>query len=201
MVEVYSPYATWKRVKVAARGANLFVYLGHGNGWPSNHGPFQPYTKDGLGLNRMAGGGNYNTTYYGELYIKRDLLLAPGAVVLLMRTCYAAGNPEGGGPTPVLDTARKRVDNYGAGFLRAGARVVIADIGGRAGYVLRALFKSGRTMREIFWSSPDADGRFREFITAKRSPTWAKGIMDPYRPKYYYRSIIGDLDYTASQWR
>src|SRR6188508_3867404 len=51
VVEIYSPNATWTRVRDALQGANLLIYLGHGNGWPSPYGPFQKNTKDGLGLN------------------------------------------------------------------------------------------------------------------------------------------------------
>ena len=32
VIEIYSPYATWSKVKAAAQGANLLIYLGHGNG-------------------------------------------------------------------------------------------------------------------------------------------------------------------------
>ena len=32
VTEIYSPYATWSKVKAAAQGANLLIYLGHGNG-------------------------------------------------------------------------------------------------------------------------------------------------------------------------
>ena len=41
VIEIYSPYATWSRVKAAAQGANLLIYLGHGNGYPSPYGAFQ----------------------------------------------------------------------------------------------------------------------------------------------------------------
>ena len=51
VTEIYSPYATWSKVKAAAQGANLLIYLGHGNGYPSPYGAFQRYTKDGIGLN------------------------------------------------------------------------------------------------------------------------------------------------------
>jgi hypothetical protein len=202
VVEIYTPYATWDRVREAARGAKLLVYLGHGNGWPSPYSPFQPYTKNGMGLNSSSGNGNHNTKYRGEYYVKGGLDLAPGAVVLLMRTCYSAGNGEGAGPTGRLSTARARVDNYGAGFLRAGAKVVISEILGSADYVLRGLLKTDRTMREIFWSAPNATGRWSSTMgTPKRSPSWARGILDPYRPDWYFRSIVGDLDYRASSWR
>ncbi len=52
VTEIYSPRATWARVKAAAKGANIFIYLGHGNGHPSPYGAFYADRKDGLGLNR-----------------------------------------------------------------------------------------------------------------------------------------------------
>ena len=41
VVKLTTPNATWSRVKAAMQGANVFVYLGHGNGWPSPYAPFQ----------------------------------------------------------------------------------------------------------------------------------------------------------------
>ena len=49
VTKIFTPNATWAKVKAAAQGANVFVYLGHGNGWPSIYAPFQMLTKDGLG--------------------------------------------------------------------------------------------------------------------------------------------------------
>src|SRR4051794_29764408 len=77
--ELYSPHATWSRVLSVSQGANVFIYLGHGNGWPSPYGPFQTMTKDGLGLN--ASDGSTTTKYYGEYYVGRDLNFAPNSVV------------------------------------------------------------------------------------------------------------------------
>ena len=56
VVKLVTPNATWANVKAAAQGANIFVYLGHGNGWPSIYPPFQTLTKDGLGLDPSGGG-------------------------------------------------------------------------------------------------------------------------------------------------
>lgn len=39
VTSVLAPHATWGRVVAAAQGANVFIYLGHGNGWPSPYGP------------------------------------------------------------------------------------------------------------------------------------------------------------------
>ena len=47
VVEIYSPNATWSRVSSAAKGANVLIYLGHGNGWPSPYAPFSTTSKDG----------------------------------------------------------------------------------------------------------------------------------------------------------
>src|SRR4051794_6335379 len=83
VVRVYSPNATWAKVKAAVAGASIVVYLGHGNGSPSPYGYDPLYTtKDGFGLNAVAGAGDYNVKYYGEPYMA-SLDLAPGAVVIL----------------------------------------------------------------------------------------------------------------------
>ena len=201
VVRIYSPYATWRRVTQKARGANVLVYLGHGKGWPSPYSPFQTRTKNGLGLNARAGNGNSNTKYYGERYLAKKLHLARNSVVILLRLCYASGNSEPGRPNPTLRIAKKRVDNYGSGFLRTGARAVIGETLGGAGYIFHGLFRTNRSLQQIFWDSPDATRRYRVAYRAARSPNWADAVLDPSRPGRYYRSIVGDLDMTASQWR
>jgi hypothetical protein len=203
VTKIYTPYATWSRVKQVAQGANVFIYLGHGNGWPSPYKPFQTYTKDGLGLNAKAGAGsgNNNLKYWGERYLAADLNLASNAVVILMRLCYASGNSEMGKPYPTKDVAKARVDNYGSGFLRTGARVVFAEGLGKSGYIFKALFSSNKTMHEIFWSDPSATFKYRMAFSSNRSPSWARAEMDPRWPGSYYRSVIGDLSMTAGDWR
>ena len=142
VVEIYSPNATWSRVKAAAQGAKVLIYLGHGNGHPSPYGAFSKYTKDGFGLNRSAGNGNYNTKYCGEYYIRTQIDLAPNAVVILNRLCYASGNSEWGRANPTKTVAKQRVDNYASGFLRAGARAVFAEGITNASYILYGLFRT-----------------------------------------------------------
>jgi hypothetical protein len=199
VTKVYTPNATWARVKAAARGAHVFVYLGHGNGWPSPYRPFQTRTKNGVGINSAAGRGNNNHKYYGERFMASELQLAPNAVVILMRLCYAAGNSEPGKPNPTRKVAMERVDNYAAGFLRGGASVVIAEGLGRSRYIFQGLFKSDKTMAEIFWSAPNATLRYRVNFNPSRSS--GKALLDPRKPSSYYRSIVGKLDMKASAWR
>jgi hypothetical protein len=200
VTEIYSPYATWTKVKAATRGANLLIYLGHGNGYPSPYGAFQRYTKDGMGLNATSGNGNYNVKYWGEYYIDRDIQMARNAVVILNRLCYASGNSEWGSANPSKSTAIKRVDNYGAGFLRTGARMVFAEAINSVSPHIKSLFTTNRTMDSILMSSPSASGA-RDFWFSSSRTYWAKAHMDPPQSSKYWRSAIGALGLTASQWR
>jgi hypothetical protein len=196
--EVYSPYATWTKVKSVAQGANVFIYLGHGNGWPSPYAPFNRYTKDGLGLNASAGSSRHK--YYGEYYIDTQLNFAPNAVVILNRLCYASGNSEWGAGYPSKSTAIQRVDNYGAGFLRANAKAVFAEGINSASYILHGLFKTKLTVAQIFWLSPARDGRYDFVFRSTRTRPW-HGVLDPLGASRYYRSLVGDFNLTTAQWR
>ncbi|MFN8620148.1 MAG: hypothetical protein U0869_05310 [Chloroflexota bacterium] len=199
VTQVYSPWATWAKVQRVSRGANLLVYLGHGNGWPSPYGPYQPYTKNGLGLNSRPGAGNAAVSYKGEYYLKRQLHLAPNAVVLLNHLCYASGNAEGGAPTARRAVAKARADNYAKGFQEAGARAVFAIGIEHPSYILRGLFRTNRTMRQIFWSAPGARPGDRVVFHPRRSA--GRAILDPVRGRFYFRSLVGDVQMRASRWR
>jgi len=196
--EVYSPHATWARVKSVAQGANLFIYLGHGNGYPSPYGAFSAYSKDGLGLNSYDGSSSH--TYYGEYYVSHYLRFAPNAVVILNRLCYASGNSEWGAANPTKATARQRVDNYGAGFLRTGARAVFAEGIDSVSYILYSLFRTTRTIQQTFWADPASKHTYAFSFASGRTPG-KYALMDPYALNRYYKSVIGDLGMTAASWR
>ena len=182
VVELYSPNATWTRVDAAAKGANVLIYLGHGNGSPSPYGPFSAMTKDGLGLNASAGHGNSNVKYWGEYYVRTGIRLAPNAVVILNRLCYASGNSEWGAANPTRAVAMKRVDNYGAGFLRANARAVFADGTGSISYVLAGLFRSDQSIGQIFMSAPRISGSQRTSPSAPYAPRARRPGWIPVNP-------------------
>ena len=196
VVKIYSPSATWTKVKNAVYGASLIVYLGHGNGWPSPYTYDPNYTtKDGFGLNYDNNGDGKLTDseikYYGEPSIA-TLQPAPNAVVLLFHLCYASGNPEGGAIEPDLSKAKQRVDNYASAFLKAGARAVLAIGHSHAAYYMDALFTTHQTMRSYFDHAPDVNGHNATY-TSTRSPG-STFRMDPESAGYYYRSITGNLD-------
>ncbi len=201
VVEIYSPYATWSRVHDAAKGANVIIYLGHGNGWPSPYHPFSDTSKDGMGLNASAGHGNSNTKYFGEYYMAR-LGLASHAVVILNRLCYASGNNEWGAGNPTLSTAKKRVDNYGYGFIKGGAQAVFASGITNVNYVLKGLFTApgSMTMSDLFWTDPSRTVDFKISFSSNRI-NGVSARMDPYKAHRYYRSVVGRLNDTVGEWR
>ncbi|MEO5964947.1 MAG: SH3 domain-containing protein, partial [Candidatus Limnocylindrales bacterium] len=190
VTEIYTPNATWARVVSASQGANVFIYLGHGNGWPSPYAPFKSSTKDGLGLNPYAGSGSASPVkYYGEDAIAAHIRLAPGAVVLLNHLCYASGNGESGAPEPTWTTARKRVDNYAAGFFRARAVAVLADGHSGLGNEIAYLFGRAQPLLGAWRADPDAGSRERS-ISSVRSPGLVVHIDPDNASSGFYRSLV-----------
>jgi flagellar hook assembly protein FlgD len=202
VTKIFTPNATWAKVKSAAQGANVFVYLGHGNGWPSIYAPFQTQTKDGLGLDPSTGADGTKTVYYGEQYIRDSIRLAPGSVVLLYHLCYASGNTEPGLSQGTFAQAKERVDNYGAGFIGAGARAVFAE--GHPSHpaisYMRQLFTTDRSMATIFRTVPTWHDNLYGPYPSQRTPGVRYQLdADTSTPSGFYRSLIGDLSLTASK--
>ena len=189
VVKVYSPNATWARVKAAVAGASVVVYLGHGNGWPSPYTYDPQYkTKDGFGLNATEGAGDSNRVYYGEPYIS-SLQFAPDAVVILNHLCYASGNSEAGAAEPTVDVARQRVDNYASAFLKAGAAAVIADGHNSVNGYLRDLFTTSGPIESLWANQSTANGNIVSFPSV-RTPG-ATAFQDPRTPTSgFYRSLV-----------
>jgi flagellar hook assembly protein FlgD len=188
VVKVYSPNATWSKVKAAVTGASVVIYMGHGNGWPSPYTYDPNYTtKDGMGLNATAGNGDNNNKYYGEPYMAQ-LPIAPGAIILLHHLCYASGNSEPGGAAPSVSVARQRADNYATGFLKAGASAVIADGHSSAASYLRPIFTTHQSIEDMWRTMPNTNGNIVSFASA-RTPG-ALVYQDPETPTTgFYRSL------------
>jgi hypothetical protein len=200
VVKVYSPNATWSKVKSAVAGASVIVYLGHGNGWPSPYTYDPNYTtKNGFGLNYDVNGNgklsDYEVKYYGEPSI-RELNPAPNAVVLLFHLCYASGNSEPGRAEPSLTTAKQRVDNYAAAFLKAGARAVVANGHSHADYYIDALFTTRQSILDYWQNAPDAHDNVSVYGSV-RNPG-LQFAMDPERPGAYYRALSGKMSLTTT---
>jgi flagellar hook assembly protein FlgD len=207
---VFYPNATPSRVKRLANGADLFVYVGHGNGWPSPYPPFQEATKNGLGLNPEDR--DKRTTskvvYKGADWLKANIRFAPNAVVILSHLSYASGNASSGMAIPSRSVAVERVDNFANGFLASGARVVWA-LGWQPGAdVVRALAREDATMNAVFMTRYRSGvnplngwvGAAPGFYASRRTPG-ATVHIDPDPAYGYLRGLTGDLEFTTREWR
>ena len=189
VTKVYSPNATWSAVKHALQGASIVVYLGHGNGWPS---PYRdslfPPTQNGFGLNPVAGGDDSSHQYFGEASVD-NIRLASNAVVVLSHLCYASGNSEPGLAEGTQAMAIQRVDNYAAGFIRAGAQAVVAEAHLGPAYYVRSLLRSQQSIEQIWRSSPNNHGNTMTFAS-QRSNGFAERL-DPDRANGgFNRSLV-----------
>ncbi|HET7703996.1 MAG TPA: FlgD immunoglobulin-like domain containing protein [Candidatus Limnocylindrales bacterium] len=193
VTKVYSPNATWTKVKAATTGANIVIYFGHGNGWPSPYTYDPAYTtKDGFGLNADLNGdgklSDYENKYYGEPSMAQ-LGLAPNAIVMLHHLCYASGNSEPGGAAPTVSVARQRIDNYAAGFLKGNAEAVLADGHmGPAAY-LRAMFTTNRSIVDVWRTAPNVNNHETAFAST-RTPGYTAYSDPDTATTGYYRSLV-----------
>lgn len=195
VIKLYSPNATWALVKAAAQNASIFIYLGHGYGYPSPYrAVLSPSVQDGMGLNTTAGISDSTKTYYGESLIASDIRFAKNAVVLLNHLCYSAGSSESGAPEPTIPVARERVDNFASGFIKAGARAVIAN-SWTSGviYSIRSIFTTDETIGDLWDNAPNDQGHIQPFVPV-RNPQF-QGALDPdTMTTGFHRSIVAAWD-------
>jgi flagellar hook assembly protein FlgD len=204
---VFHPKATWANVLANAQGANLLVYMGHGNGWPSPYAPFQEKTKNGMGLNPYEGGSASNVEYYGAKWVREQLTLAPNSLVMFNHLCYAAGNGESGMAIPSWSVAHQRVDNYAAGFHAAGAKGVFAYSWQSLEKLVKWLFTTDKTMEELFTTAGSSTAAYAGYIgwdprklESVRTPGTIN-FLDPHSRDGFLRAYSGDLGLTAADWR
>ncbi len=190
VTEIYSPNATWPAVRAALQGASLVIYMGHGNGWPSRYrDSLYPPSQNGFGLNPRAGTGDYTHQYFGEGPIAKSVKLAKDAVVLLNHLCYASGNTEPGLPEGTIVQARQRVDNFAAGFIKAGASAVIAEAYSSPNYMVRSILGGQRSI-DSAWRNAPTRNRHAFAFESHRSPGFI-AQMDPERSgSGFSRSIV-----------
>jgi flagellar hook assembly protein FlgD len=234
VTRIFTPCATWTRVKAAATGADLFAYIGHGSGFPQpgeDPALVDEYederNRNGLGLNPTCGTDNTTTKYFGSRVVRENIRFAPNAVVILNHLCYSAGNGEEWHPIPKQALAVTRVDNFAAGFLAAGARVVFALRMQPGENIVNALFTQHKTMDGLFRMrfGSNSDGSWKAYygwvgqypnlyFDSVRTPG-ARIHLDPDGPNTgglttnpgpranksgYSRAVTGDLGMTTDEW-
>jgi hypothetical protein len=141
--------ATPDEAKAAANGANIIVYLGHGNGFPN------PYSSTLL-TDRTNGWGLRNPDadwtegedpcddavlrYFGQDHLTGKasgngwspgpITPAPGFVMVYSNACYAPGAGESR-PAPAESVAVSRVAHYSRPILELGGTYFATDLGSR----------------------------------------------------------------------
>ncbi len=124
----------WNTIKRYAYGANLFIYIGHGQN--------SAHTSGGLVLKQTV----------SREKLARELKLHRNALVIMEYVCYAAGSSSDDQFTITLDNALGRVTNYARPFFKAGAGAYFAvDKLDGAIYFLDKFFQ-GKDVESIFKS-------------------------------------------------
>ncbi len=155
VVKVYSPNATWAAVKDAVNGANIVIYLGHGNGYPNPYGSTKLGDRtDGWGLNRTPGGGDSDDWSKYMVYCGEKALLgtltssdglaqrtycsggpitpAPNWVMIYSNACYTPGASETWDVPATESVAMQRVRNFSyPSLLLGGGAYFATDMGGQ----------------------------------------------------------------------
>jgi hypothetical protein len=126
--------------------------------------------------------------YFGEASVE-DLHLAKHAVVLLSHLCYASGNTEPGLAEGTQADAIQRVDNYAAGFIRAGASAVVAEGHFGPAYYVKQLLSTRLSIEQIWNRAPSRNGN--TFALASTRSDGFTERLDPDRTSGgYYRSLV-----------
>ncbi len=197
VVTVFSPRATWTKVKAAMEGASLVVYIGRGRGFPSPYSSkLNQVSEDGLGLNPRENHGSTAIKFYGEKYI-RTVNLSAHAVVVLSRAAYASGGSEPGQSAPSLTVARKRISNYAAGFLYAGAGAVIADQFHYPLTYIRGVFTKNMSVDRM-WRNASGNYDHVKTFSSTRGHSWVGRTDTKSSSSGFYRSIAGHPTSTST---
>jgi hypothetical protein len=173
VVKVYSPKATWAKVKAAVDGANIIVYLGHGNGYPNPYSSgAEPTDRDnGWGLNRTTTNGDSDDWSKTMVYCGEKALLgtltssdgaaqwqkcggstgndginpAPNFVMIYNKACYTPGAGEGWDTKATESVAFQRVRNYSYPVLAQGA----------GAYFATDMYQGGSQLVDLILRNPD----------------------------------------------
>ena len=153
-----------------------------------------------MGLNATSGNGNYNIKYWGEYYIDRDIQMAKNAVVHPEPPVLRVGQLRVGFREPdevdrhqARRQLRRRVPAGGReGRLRRGDRAASRRTSGRC---------SRRPDDELDLHDPPERQRRARLLLQLVRTSWARAHMDPPKAGKYWRSVIGNLGLTATQWR
>jgi hypothetical protein len=181
VVKVYSPNATWDNVRAAVNGANVIVYVGHGNGYPNPYSSGHEWTDrvNGWGLNMHEDDGdgdtiNVDMVYCGEKALRGTLgstdgatqqqycdggpiTPAPGFVMIYSNACYTPGAGESFDTPATEAVAITRVASYSRPVFALGGRAYFASDLGSWKLVDLVLRNPGTAFGQLFEMSNGYD--------------------------------------------
>jgi len=225
VARAYSPEATWANVMAAVDGANIVIYMGHGNGFPSPYSSTENRDRvNGWGLNRTTTNGdsdNWSTTmvYCGEKALLGSLTSSDGAaqrtycsggpihpapnwVMIYAHACYAPGASEGWDTPATESVAFQRVRNYSYPALQLGAGAYFAtDFGNGAPDLVDTILRNPEMPFGVIAEGANgydlSDQRHFDHPDIAGARLWIQNTGSPTSGDYYL-GFAGHLDRTPS---
>jgi hypothetical protein len=140
----YTPNNDWEQIKSAAEGAHFLFYRGHGVYWSPMPAP-------------RVGGFALKRKFVSADDIRKDLHLAPNAIVMLYG-CFTAGSSGNDGGSIASLEAQRRVAQYSEPFLEIGAAGYYADWYGDAFQMFVRYLYRGMTLGQAYEAFYDFGG-------------------------------------------
>ena len=150
----YNKKSVWSEIIKKSKGADFFIYSGHGNG-------------------------SYNLCiekphFVSKEQISNDLKLNKNAVVLFKSVCYGAGSSAGDDSDIGIDEATRRVTNYARLFIEQGAACYYANnyTGVSLGFLTD--FFEGKNIKTCFEESTNLS-HYTKLSDIERNEKWSLG--------------------------
>ena len=152
VTEFYHPNAKWNDIVEASKGANIFIYSGHGSTMGENGGAGGLCVTDGL---------------YSAESITNEIKLAKNALVLFNHVCRGAGSSADDSKDIGKEEAMKRVGDYAKPFIINNAAAYYAN---NYSYCLESIltdFFNRKKIKDIYnhdankWTKIEARGVYK----------------------------------------
>ncbi len=191
VLKFYAPNDRWSNIVAAANGAHFFMYRGHGIFW---NGDVNTPEVGGFGLTERM---------YSNHDIKRDIKLAPNAIVML-HACFATGSSTTDPGSITQTESRRRISQYSQPFFEMGAAGYYANWYGDAFQVFINNLFAGQTLGNAFKNYHDFEATKWAASTHQNYPniplwmSWETWNDYPIDPPIYNNAFAGFADKTLT---
>lgn len=191
VLRFYTPNDRWSDIVSAANGAHFLLYRGHGLYW------------NGDTVTPQVGGFELTEKMYSNDEIKRDLKLAPNAIVMFF-ACFATGSSTTDQARIPPDEARRRISQYAQPFFDLGAAGFYANWYGDAFQVFINNLFNGMTLENAFKNYPDFEAA-KSTLTTNQAYTnlplwlsWETWTDYGIPPEIYNNTFTGQANKTLN---